>query len=382
MVAYTFYEQDNRVRRYAEACAQRGDEVDAFVLKMPGQESVGELKGVRIHRIQARVINENHPLTYLFRLLLFLVLSSVALIRHSFRGRYDVIHVHSVPDFEVFAALIPKLMGSKVILDVHDIIPEFYASKFKIGEKSLLFRLLVLVEKLSCAFADHVIIANHIWYDTLAGRSVPKDKLTVVLNYPDLSIFKPIARTRNDGKFVFIYPGSLNWHQGIDIAIRAMALVAPRHPQAEFHIYGYGKDADSYGKMAQELGIGDKVFIHGIVPMEGIAEAMANADAGLVPKRAVGFGDQAFSTKILEFMAMGIPVVASSTRIDRYYFRDEQILFFRSEDPDDLAEKMSALIDDPERRRAMVANCLDLIREYAWDYKKVEYFSIIDRLAG
>lgn len=380
MVAYTYYEQDNRVRRYAEALAKRGDEVEVFVLKMPGQDSRGELNGVRIHRLQTRVINENHPITYLSKLLLFMLKSTIALAWNCRKRRYDVIHVHSVPDFEVFAAIIPKLMGSKVILDVHDIVPEFYASKFKKGPDTLIFKLLVLVEKLSTSFADHVIIANHIWHATLTSRSVPEKKCTVVLNYPDLSIFKRIPRPRNDDKFVFIYPGSLNWHQGIEIAIRAMAKLVVRHPNAEFHIYGGGKEEGELVALSDELGIKDHVRFMGTKSMEEVGIAMANADAGIVPKRAVGFGDEAFSTKILEFMAMGLPTIASSTRIDRYYFTDDQILFFKSEDVDDLAEKMGTMITDAAMREKMVGGCDRYIAENNWDVKRNEYFNLIDFL--
>jgi glycosyltransferase involved in cell wall biosynthesis len=380
MVAYTFYEQDNRVRRYAEALAKRGDEVDVFVLKMPGEETHGELNGVKIHRLQPRVINEKHPVAYLTKLLLFMLKSTVALAWNCRKGRYDVIHVHSVPDFEVFAAIIPKMLGSKVILDVHDIVPEFYASKFNKGPDSSIFKLLVLVEKLSTAFADHVIIANHIWHGTLTSRSVPEKKCTVVLNYPDLAIFKRTPRTRNDGKFVFIYPGSLNWHQGIEIAIRAMAKLVGRHPNAEFHIYGGGKEEGELAALSEALGIKEHVRFMGTKSMEEVGVAMANADAGLVPKRAVGFGDEAFSTKILEFMAMGIPTIASSTRIDRYYFTDDHILFFKSEDIDDLAEKMATIMQDATLRGKMVANCDRYISENNWDVKRNEYFNLIRKL--
>ena len=98
-------------------------------------------------------------------------------------------HVHNVPDFLVFSALSPKLKGTPVILDIHDLLPEFYASKFKISHASLLFKFLVVVERWSAAFADHVIIANHLWRDRLVARSSRGDKCSVVRNRPDLDIF-------------------------------------------------------------------------------------------------------------------------------------------------------------------------------------------------
>src|SRR5689334_9099041 len=135
MLAYTFYETDNRVRRYAEALARRGDEVDAIVLQQEGKSPFEIVNGVNVYRIQKRVRDERGPFSYLSKLLLFFARSMGAVTVRHLETRYDVIHVHSVPDFEVFAALIPRLMGAKVILDVHDIVPELYASKFKVNER-------------------------------------------------------------------------------------------------------------------------------------------------------------------------------------------------------------------------------------------------------
>jgi glycosyltransferase involved in cell wall biosynthesis len=380
MVAYTLYEMDNRVRRYAEALAKQGAEVDVYSLKTPGQSDTGELNGVRIHRMQTRVHNEKRPFTYLAKLLLFLLRSSAALTKSNLRKRYDLIHVHSVPDFEVFAALIPKWMGAKVILDIHDIVPEFYASKFNKGKDSLVFKTLALIEKLSIAFSDHVIIANHLWHRTLLSRSVTPEKCTVVMNYPDTSIFQKVQKIRNDGKFIMIYPGSLNWHQGLDIAIKAFAKIAWKYPKAEFHIYGDGGEKMVLLDLIRELNLSNRVLILGMKPMHEIAKVMVEADLGVVPKRALSFGDEAFSTKIPEFMAVGVPVIASSTTIDRYYFNDSQILFFRSEDVDDLASKMETLIND-SRFRSRLVECGDAyVRDNNWDVKKDEYFDLIRSL--
>jgi len=380
MVAYSLYEMDTRVKMYAEALAGQGVEVDVFSLKQPGQPDTGDLNGVRIHRIQTRVHNEKSPFTYLVKLLLFLFRSSVILTKNSMGKRYDVIHVHSVPDFEVFASLIPRIMGSKVILDIHDIVPEFYASKFNKGRDSLVFKTLVLLEKLSIAFSNHVIVANHIWRETLLSRSVKPEKCTVVMNYPDTSIFRKYPRTRVDGKFVMIYPGSLNWHQGLDVAINAFAKIAEKFPEAEFHIYGEGAEKKALLDLVQGLSMSDRILFLGMKPTNEIAIIMANADLGVVPKRAVSFGNEAFSTKIPEFMAVGVPVLASSTMIDRYYFNDSQILFFRSEDVDDLASKMGTLINDSQLRSRLV-ECGDaFVRDNNWDVKKEEYFDLIRSL--
>ena len=127
MVAYTRYESDNRVRRYAEALAKRGDHVDVVALRQEGQAASDVINGVRVFRIQRRIASEKNKFMYLGKLCLFFVRSMAFLTREQFRNRYDLIDVHSVPDFEVFAAAYPKLTGTKIILDIHDIVPEFYA---------------------------------------------------------------------------------------------------------------------------------------------------------------------------------------------------------------------------------------------------------------
>jgi glycosyltransferase involved in cell wall biosynthesis len=116
--------------------------------------------------------------------------------------------------------------------------------------------------------------------------------------------------------------------------------------------------------------------------MEQVVEIMSGTDLGVVPKRKDSFGNEAFSTKIMEFMAMSVPVVASRTRIDEYYFSDNLLQFFESGNAQDLAEKIYALIGDPDRRNALRACSSEFIVRNSWDVKKQDYLNMIDRLAA
>lgn len=382
MLAYSFYESDNRVRRYAETLVRRGYRVDAVALRKAGQPRYESLNGVRVCRIQNRIRNERNKFSYIYRLLKFFVNSVLFISKQHLHRRYDLIHVHSVPDFEVFATFLAKMTGARVILDIHDIVPEFYASKFKVSKNSVAFRALIMVEKASIAFSDHVIIANHIWEKTLTARSVKQEKCTTMLNYPDLSIFYKRPRTRNDDKFIVIYPGSINWHQGVDIAVRAFALIKYHAPEAEFHIYGDGPMRAEIQKLITELGVQDRVFLRGSLPSEQIAAVMANADLGVVPKRNDSFGGDAFSTKILEFMALGVPVVVAATRIDRYYFDDSIVKFFEPENERELARAIKELLRSKEIRERFVSNAMAFIANYTWDNKEMDYLSLVDNIVG
>jgi glycosyltransferase involved in cell wall biosynthesis len=381
MLAYTFYESDNRVRRYAETLVKRGDDVDAIVLRREGQPTFDVIAGVHVHRIQKRARNERGPISYLLKLLLFFLTSAWVLTLRHLKTPYDLIHVHSVPDFEVFATLVPRLMGARVILDIHDIVPELYAGKFGVKDTSLAFRTLLFLERLSIAYSNHVIIANHLWQTKLTGRSVRPEKCSVILNYPDPLVF--FRRERQDSErteFIMCYPGTLNRHQGLDLAIRATALLREKAPNLRLLIIGDGPERDTLRAMVKELGLTDRVTLADPMPIDQVAETMTTIDLGVVPKRRDSFGNEAFSTKIFEFMAMAVPVVVANTRIDQYYFNRQLVQFFESGDAEDLADKIWELVRDPARRDALCSEAMTFIQRNQWDVKKHEYLTLVDQL--
>jgi glycosyltransferase involved in cell wall biosynthesis len=375
MPAYTFYEQDNRVRRYAEALVERGDLVDVIALKQGYFPPYEIMNGVHVYRIQERPENQKGRASYLMPLLKFLVNSAILLSRK----QYDLVHVHSVPDFEVFAALIPKFLGAKIILDIHDIVPEFYASKFKTGQNSFAFKALTLTEKACIRFSDHVIVSNHLWEKKLVNRSAPQMKCTTILNYPDTPMFLP--QPQMDGaQFIAIYPGSFQYHQGLDIAIRAFEIVTKRLFGVEFHLYGSGPEEQSLRTLVSELGLKEKVIFKGSLPLQSMWQAMACASVGVVPKRNDSFGGEAFSTKVFEFMSFGVPVILSKTSIDQFYFDSSIVEFFEPGNYRELAEAIVSLALNKDKRVKLVKNALQFIDSMRWDKKKCDYFNLVDKL--
>ncbi|WP_263358372.1 glycosyltransferase [Acidicapsa ligni] len=382
MVAYTFYETDNRVRRYAETLVRRGDQVDAIVLRRPGQTPFDVIRGVNVYRIQKRVVDETHPFTYLAKLLFFLLRSFYMLSTHHLRRHYDLIHVHSIPDFEVFSTLIPRLMGAKIILDIHDIVPELYASKFKISIKSFPFRLLVWMEKLSVRYSHHVIIANHLWFERLVSRSASLERCSTILNYPDPLIFHSVKgpATQHSDEFVMCYPGTLSWHQGVDLIILAVARLRDKAPNLRLLVFGDGPERDKLQALVKEHRLENQVTIGAGVALEQVAEVMRHVDLGVEPKRKRSFGNEALSTKILEFMAMDVPVLASDTLINQRYFSGGLVDFFVSDDVDDLASAIFRLMNDSQRCATMRERGLQYIQLNNWDAKMHEYLDLVDVL--
>jgi glycosyltransferase involved in cell wall biosynthesis len=383
MITHSFYETDNRVTRYAEALAARGDQVEVLALRRSPESPAEEIiNGVRVSRIQYRFKkSEQSKFAYFWPMLRFLVSSSCRLTRRHARERYDVMHIHNMPDFLVFAAWFPKLTGVKIILDIHDIVPELYASKFGSGKRQRTMALLKWMERRSARFAHHIIVSNHLWLKMYASRTGTGDRCSVFINNVDTRVYRPHPRTRQDGKQLVIFPGGLQWHQGLDIALRAFQRVSRELPQAEFHIYGDGNMKPSLIALAAELGLEDRVRFFDPVPIAEIASIMANADLGVVPKRADSFGNQAYSTKIMEFMSLGVPVVVSKTEIDSYYFDDSVVRFFESGNVEALADAMVEVLRDAGLRQRMVTNASAYSERHSWDSRKGDYLKLVDSLS-
>ena len=382
MIVYSVYRRDNRVIRYAEALAARGDTVEVISLKQnptdPAAEKVGS---VQVYRVRGRYTkNQKHQGEYLLPILWFGAAATARLAWRHIRRRYDLIHVHNMPDFLVFAAGFPRLTGAKTILDIHDIMPEFYASKFQKAGSTFGVAVLKTIERVSARFANHVIISNHLWLKPFVARSAPEQKCSVFINYVNQGLFYPRPHAANGDKRIIMFPGGLQWHQGLDIAIRAMPAVLRKIPNAEFHIHGDGNRKDELVELTRDLGLMDKVRFFDPRPVSEIAGVMSQADLGVVPKRADSFGNEAYSTKIMEFMSLGVPMVVSSTKIDRFYFNDSVVRFFESGNPDALAEAIIEVLENDELRRRMIANALEYASQNSWQRRQAAYLELVDAL--
>jgi glycosyltransferase involved in cell wall biosynthesis len=383
MVSYSFYESDNRVRRYAETLVKQGYLVDAFSLKPRNAKADTEvIDGVTVHHLQGRQKDEKSQFDYLTRLARFGINSAKLLTANHRRAPYDLVHVHNPPDFLVFAAWYAKLKGARIILDIHDVVPELYANKFPAGAEFVV-KALEWVEMMSMKMADHVIVSNHLWHEKLVRRSVPAEKTSVLVNHVDPALFYRRPRMRDaNGKVSLVFPGSLSRHQGLDLAIAAVDKLRKTVPDLELEIYGVGQAKPDLVDMVDRLELNRHVHFRDVVPLHQVADIMANADIGVVPKRADSFGNEAYSTKIMEFMSQGVPVIVSRTRIDNFYFDDSVVCFFEPENVDNLAEKIAQLARDKAYRQTLGERGFAYAQRHSWDQKKGEYLQLVTELVG
>jgi glycosyltransferase involved in cell wall biosynthesis len=384
MLTYSFYSSDARVRRYAEALACRGDHVDVLSLGADDENQHEVLNGVNVYRIQKRTKNEKSKFEYLYRMAKFFLISGFCLTKRNHKTPYDLIHVHSVPDFEVFAAVIPKLFGSKIILDIHDPMPDFYVAKFGSHRKHF-YNVLTYIERVSTMFSHHVITVTDYWMNKIAQRSrIPEGKASVTLNLPDIKMFNHKAydiNRRKNSNFILIYPGTINKHCGLDLAIRAVNMARSDAPALQFHIYGSGTELNKMKQLVSELKMKDIVFFHKAVPLESVPEIMKNADAGIALLAGQGdYAQQALNVKLFEYLSMGLPAIATRTKSIEYYVGEGTVVLSDPNSVEDISRCIREIYENPRKREELQERGLEFIQHNNSEIQMKNYLDIVDRL--
>jgi glycosyltransferase involved in cell wall biosynthesis len=388
MIVHANYEEDARVRREAETLVAAGWEVDVFGLRRPGEAPAAVIAGVNLKRLPVRRHQGAGLPVYLAEYGAFLVRSLWASTRAHRRRRYGLVEVHSLPDYLVFAALPLKLVGVPVLLDLHEAMPEFFRSRFPRAANPISYRLLRIQEKLSIKFADEVMTVNESLAERLRGIGVKSDKLTVVLNSPDLGMFDASAHPHRDfmadGTLRIVYTGALTPTYELDVVLRAVAEIAGTRPELPVMatLYGRGDAQPMLESLAAELGIADRVSFPGRIPMEEVPRAVADSDIGVAPTRLDPFTGMSLSTKVLEYAAMEKPVVASRLPTVERYFAPDTLSVYEPGEPRALAEMVLRLVDDPAGRAARVRKTRERIDELSWTRQAATYRSVVERLIG
>lgn len=380
MVAYTNYLSDARPRREAETLARRGDSVDFIALDDDLGSPLESINGVRLFRLRQRRYRGSSGLRYVFAYLRFIATSSIRILRLFRRERYGIIYVHTMPDLLVLAALIPKLLGAKVILDIHDMMPELYMSKFGISRKHWLVRLLALEEQCSIRLADKVICVHHPHRDVLTSRGALPEKITVLPNVPDPSIVNDAgaARTKNSA-FRIVYHGTIARRLGLDLAVRAFERIAGVCPCAWLEIFGDGDAADALQAQIASSPAKSRIsFSRRMFRVEEIAQMIQGASVGVVPNMRDVATDLMLPVKMLEYVHLGIPVIAPRLHTIEYYFADGQVAYYEPGNADELAACIQRLYLDPMEREELARRSAAFAERFNWETLKEDLFNVVD----
>ena len=382
MVVYSHYESDPRVRREAEALAGRGDDVEVWCLQADGAAAEETLCGVKVHRISIRRYRGGKAVAYVRSYGAFFAAAGVRLSAAHLKAPFDAVHVHTMPDFLVFAAALPRLGGAKVVLDMHDLMPDLYAVKFGFDKSGPAVRALRAVQSLSAGFADAVLCVHEPQYRLLLRDGVPAYKLNIVMNAPDPALFSPRkAPPPITDEIRLVYHGTVLHRYGVDLAVQAFAKARAKEPRLVMSILGDGDYVPEVRALAELLGLGPDVlrFSDGRLPLPEVAAKIRDAHIGIIANRD-DQEDSVLPTKLLEYMAVGIPSVAPRTRCIRRYFDDRQLELAEVGDVDGLAAAILRLAGDPERSAAVIEAARQWHSTYGYAVQMRLLFRVFDSL--
>ena len=391
IISQSLYEFDARVKRKAEALAAAGYDVDVLTLRTSTEKRFVR-NGVNVHTISLGKRRSSLP-RYAFEYVVFFVWAFVRVTFMMWRKRYAVVDVNTLPDFLIFAPILARMMGATLVLDMHEITPEFYMSKYGIAEDSWLIRLIKFLERASFDFADRVMTVNEPIQDLLISRGLPRSKSLVLMNAADDARFsspalratedKSEARTAKETKpFAMMYHGTLTRIYGLDIAVEAFEIARRDMPDAELWILGLGPEQDTLRRLVEARGLSSQVKVVGPVPSSEVPQWLARCDAGILPMRRDVFLDYAFPNKLSEFIVSGRPVLVSRLRTMRHYFSDQALAYFDPNDAEDLARRMIQLYRDRELRTQLAAKALEEYAPIRWELMKQRYLHLIDGIAN
>jgi glycosyltransferase involved in cell wall biosynthesis len=374
MIAYTHYATDPRVKREAEALAESA-RVDMISLNT--NMRCKSIMNLTFHYIGLSRYRSDSRFGYIINYLIFMIKVFLKLNSLDLTRKYDMIYFHTMPDFIVFTGIIQKLKGKSIILDIHDLSPELYAIKFGKDSNSWLYRILVNLERSCAAFANLVISVHHPHQKRLIMRKIKNP--TVIMNIPDDSIFNPSGRRPISAKR-FVFHGTVSKRLGIEMFIKAAnKMKSDGVSDITLNIIGVGEFSQRLKNLVEKNGLGKiVVFDNKFYPVDELPGIIGDALAGIVPYEDNIVHRYSLSVKMLEYIAMKIPVLTTDLASTRYYFDENHLVFYRSSDVDDLYAKILYMSNNREEiKKKAEAAYAKLYESFDWTSEKQKLKSLV-----
>jgi glycosyltransferase involved in cell wall biosynthesis len=387
MIVLSSYPFDPRPRRAADALVRQGMSID-YICVTDGEAPWREkTNGVNVFRIPMNR-HRGGKLGYFYQYLAFTLASAALVAARLPLPRYDLIYINNMPDILVVSALLPKMFGAKVILDLHDPMPELMMSIFERTPGSKSVQILKLLERWSVARADQVLVPNAACRRLLAARSCPEEKIAVVMNSPDESIFpfrtacsRPTLNRESNDPIIVMYHGTLVERNGLDVAVEAFARLGNRLPTAQLHIYGKTTPfLERVMQWTRERGLQHNILHLGEKPLEHIVGAIDSCDVGIVPNRRNAFTLINTPTRIFEYLARGKPVIAPRTPGIQDYFDDDSLLFFEPGNADQLAQKIELVAFHPREALTVTERGQLAYQRHTWNQEEQTLVRLVAKL--
>jgi glycosyltransferase involved in cell wall biosynthesis len=383
MLVHGPYPLDPRVAREARVALDEGFEVDVVATRQPGERTQEMVEGIQVIRLPVTHRMGGGAGRVLSEYVSFLLRAAARLAGLARKRRYAIVHVHNPPDFLIAAALVPRLLGARVIFDIHDLSPDMFSMRFgerrgaRVGDWALR-----RIERWATAFADSVITVHNAYAQELARRGVPAEKVTVVMNSVDERVL-PRAVRRSEAGFRVVYHGTVTPPYGLELVVEAIARLAARLPGIRLDVYGTGDSVAAAQDRAAALGVAERVhFTDRYLAHAEVLERVRSANVGVIPNLPTQLNRFALSSKLFEYVVLGVPVVSADLPTIREHFADDEVRFFRAGDVDALADALLDVAANHTDARARAERALKRYESYSWPRNAARYAELLSRITS
>ncbi len=335
----------------------------------------GDRPGLRVYRIPLNH-RRSAPLRYVFEYVAFFAAAVPVSWWLAMRRRYSVVQVDTLPDILVFAALVGRLHGARVVLNMLEFTPEMVASRLGLGPGHPLVRFAASLESVAIAVADHVMVPSAVCARLLQGRGVPAAKISVIPNSVDM-LAASEASGAEPGAPVLITHGSLMRRYGVQVAIQALVGLRRDWPNLTLRVMGEGEFKPELVRLVRELGIAEAVRFLDFMPWPDAMAEVRRATLGLVPVIADGYGELMLPTKLFEYVIHGTPVVSSRLPTIAEYFPQDAVAYCTPGDASSLAAQVDALLRDPARAERQAERAREVVKGFGWGPVSERYLAAL-----
>ena len=389
MVTFSPFPYDPRPRRVIDTLLNAGMSVDLICLGESDLSRTDGTAALNIYRIPI-ANRRGSKFSYVLRYATFILLSTLILALRSLKRRYDLVYVHNMPDILVASALLPKALGAKVILDLHDPMPELMETIFGLAKDSISGKVIRYLEKWSIDRADLVLTVNAACRRLFVERSGSGHKIAVVMNSPDETIFsfRPpeihcSASSPKNAGFVIMYHGSLVERNGLDLAVEATASLRKIISGAELRICGPATAfLDRVMSRVRNSGLQDHVRYLGPKSLEELVQVIADCDVGVIPNRDSAFAAINTPTRIFEYLVLGKPVIAPYSQGILDYFDDGSLIYFELGNAQDLTRKLEYVFSHRDEVTETVKKGQAVYHGHSWYVESKRLTSLVGGLLG
>ena len=375
IVRRSYYPADLHVKRNADSLVSEGYSVDLICLRNKNALRFENIDGVRVHRVPLRARRQS-VVSYIGEYLGFWALAFLKVTALHLKNFFDVVEADSMPDFLIFAGLVPRLTGAKLVLYLMESMPELWAQKQNLHPGHPVIKFIRWQEKVSCRFARAVITCHELARQEIVRMGIPPEKITAILNVPDEKRFHPIeAQTAKNGIFRIVQHGTIAENYGIQVVLKALKSLG-REFDVRFDVIGAGEYRPALEKMVMGFGLQDRVSFHGYVPLGHLLGLLRRSTAGVVPM----LYEYQSPGKLFEYVALGIPVIASDRKTFKQHFNEGEVFYFRTGDSESLASVLRRVYNGTNELKTRKDRASRRYEDYRWGIEKNKYLGIYSSL--